>query len=1082
MVSRLRTFFLSINFTLLIPAIIAAWPTPVTAQIRIQAQDEEPAEPLKPEERVKAARTPEEYLALAKEFALESRDQSWAVECIEKACRMENDLLEDGTIREPAEWNAFWFMERARIREERIGRRDAESYYTIARWLNEGGLYAQARRMLVKAILADAEFAPAKELARRWCVAVPATIEFDLSLLKNIPLVVSSYDDENTSVVADADKVYIYVPFSYDVDAGRVSVSKSYLRVEDKEGDNCKVEGLIQLKSGQRPVARGTDQALADYFVDELALPDPNDPVWERIQVDYKEDDNDKRRRDEDEQKVPAIKLADQRKPLEMTGTNSAQPRKEDRTSQRDRNNRKRTVPATGYAAFIVEIPVQFNELTFSYRREDLEFKLSAKAIEALTSPTEGLSNLEKVQTVNELAKWCTDQPAMVALGALGKLASLHSAAGGNAGGDVIYDPADLQIEQLLLQGLSHPDIKVQRRAFQLMFLADHSLAGNTLEFLSQKAEQKTLESLLSQIDNAFRLMRDERLYGDQRNRGRRGYTRHSDINAAVKDLPPSSPYSNLYTALAACLSSSYEPVRKQALEIILLDGTQESVAIFEKASLDAWKMLAARFKSIEDEETRQAVLRLYSARPDADRIPKLTAGAKSMKVAIADDKDALITNLTKQKDRQALLEYLAFLKKCDFSAVMDSQTLQRIIADLVKQYGNEPEVRQAFYELALAVYDPPYEAPVGLKKQNRTRGRSNKPMDYAAVFQQVAMRGRVPIFESILATTSVDQNLEAAVGAAARLIETGRLSVLDQAQLCCPAPRRIELLQALADDHAKLQSLESWPIYLGMRLGDEENDVAARALELIEALYRDTPAEKQWTIDFALKEVFDAKRLTELSVYKEKQVARSATNLIVRMLKMDTGVAGEFENKTTVGDRNAYIDGLMQNPPDFKGTYACRMFLDLKSSRSNLRDRDTELPPEARPRDRMPVTLPEVEVNKNFEFYEISLTGLPIALIRSQDIQKSIGTIGEAKLTAQFGPAVNPLVGAAFLSPEASSLKMDQYVARPDSSGTVMCNLESTPFGTWRGQATMAYGVGSGTDAPPLTIHQVYIVLEPVD
>ena len=166
------------------------------------------------------------------------------------------------------------------------------------------------------------------------------------------------------------------LPFAYEIERGQLSVAKTSVVVTADGKDRCPVLGLMLLTG--RSSGRAEEKAAGGA---EMELQAPREPVYERIQ----------------------IRLDDSRG-MQVTGYNMMQPpgkmaaarearRAEGgkKSSSRDRRSMERTVAASGYAVFVVEVPASVQRVEAVYRSQTT-IRLETPLLEVLGQPAEKIA------------------------------------------------------------------------------------------------------------------------------------------------------------------------------------------------------------------------------------------------------------------------------------------------------------------------------------------------------------------------------------------------------------------------------------------------------------------------------------------------------------------------------------------------------------------------------------------------------------------------------------------------------------------------------------------------------------------
>ncbi len=175
-------------------------------------------------------------------------------------------------------------------------------------------------------------------------------LQVDLSPALTNELISSAIRDEGATVTAEADRVFLTIPFRYEFDAAPRTMTRSAMRAKEFRG----VWGIRLLPEPLGPV----DLALLDQ-----------DPLYERWEL-------------KPAAGRPQVTVRNQTGPR---GAESAP-----RGSNERRPSRSMTIPASGMAAFVVEVTNESTRLTWTWAEggeETLDLTAIRKAREPLPSP-----------------------------------------------------------------------------------------------------------------------------------------------------------------------------------------------------------------------------------------------------------------------------------------------------------------------------------------------------------------------------------------------------------------------------------------------------------------------------------------------------------------------------------------------------------------------------------------------------------------------------------------------------------------------------------------------------------------------
>jgi hypothetical protein len=982
-------------------------------------------------------KTPEEAIDKAKKF-FATRQAGAAGAAIEKACELKPEMLTETTLQTPRPWNEFWFAYRALMQEKKLEAGDTGGRLKVAEWLHKAGQTNSAGTLLASILEADKGNAQAQLLAKEWGIGEPP-VRFDFSYGVNNPLLLEKWQENSKDLMIRKERVFLVLPYAYSVREGKLTIAKGSLKVTGDDGKACIGKGMITMQAQQ---AQESDQGAR---LPQVSL-DAGESLWNRFVIEQKADKTDLT---PSEPARPMFALP----PRTPRDKNAPPEPRRPQEKQQTSTPTAQVKPATGYAAFLVEVPKEFKYLDCEYRGTP-PLRLDAVFLEALAVGKDS-KGVDRGKTAEQLAGFVTAKEAAVASAAVAKLASLKGA----QSGDSPTASLDLKIDKILIAAMRHPDPLTRRAAFTSVVRGDQPPSEPTLELFRGCPDP---EAAMAAIDVLAGMLKPTAKDGQSAPQGQT-VSGDETLASAVADLPPSPAGPGLYAVLLACLQHKDAAVREHAVDAILIDGTQQSVAALSKASPDTRQLIIARLAKLPDGTLKSAVFRVMLLRADAATLSRLVPACPTVSLTITSDKDPLLTALTTQNSPAVVQLLLDVLSRADVSAIAGSDTFSKILDGVITTQQKAPTVRAAMLKLALAGFKGPYQAPI-----KRTRQSSNT--------KGAADAG----FEFILASLAATSDTKTANSALTALLSTGRIDALLERLKENTTDQQRQMLMEGAIRNRNLWGREALPSFLGTRLADKDPKTQQLALMGLAAIQKSTTAKERWRFNLAVKQApgFDYKQLLELSASTDETTAQSAADLLLQLAAMPAADSTEFKNAADKGARENKLSAFEQaRTAKPAGQYVAMVYADLRApdapqQRGQQRPDDAAKArgPKPQPRSSVPLRAGTVTLQAAGNNVRIMMDG--------QDIEASGDKGGSGALKVNAGT----LLRAAFASPEAAKEGVAERIDLTSLNERRECELKYDSLGAWSGEVNIQEIQDPTADPDrPLRLVGAKIVFEPL-
>jgi len=1084
-------------------------------------------------EQIEAAQSPEALVGLAKQFVLQRKREAARV-CIEKACQADPALLTDNKRQAPTTWREFWFGHRAVLREQALAKEDAAGRVAIAVWLHEAGVTAAARKLLKATLELDGSLPEAHKLAQAWNLFGGGPFRFDLTYALTNPLLLESLSDEGTAVEPRRGHRLMLLPFAYEPAGEALRITKSSIKVTSDDGRPCRIVGIVLLvasDSGRRTGRQGGSSSQGGV----PTLQAQNDPVWERIEVTRAEDgtfelicfnttpargkqamDRDFRSGGRDRSSRRGSTRSSSRKGRFGSSRGQSQrgsARGQTRAARGSTDGRRQTRPASGYAAFVVQVPELMQSIEATYR-DEITIKLETELLEVLGRPVAEIAPDDREPLVEVLAEKVTGGEPLIASAAVGKLALIRDKAGGGGRGfgRSVEEPADADrigelIDRTLLAALVHTDGQVRRQAFDALVNTDVPLSEACLAAIHDPEDTALAQNLLDQVERTLgnSVPLPDETKPRRRSRQPAGKDGEQTVMLGSADLPVSPASAKVFAVLRTCLNSRHAKVHGRAVDTALTDGSQQSAASLLDVPRDTRAVLVERFANLSDGPLKAVLLRILLADADpadpADQavLAELLGACDELALTLTGDQDPVLTVLKRRPPIAIQVKLLELLGRADLSVASAAEVLNDLLTALAADATQNPALRSALLELALGQFQPRDRTPVPRASKSEQSLDRMIISDGGLVFELRRIGGpsekRVDLsqtFESLLARLATApgadaQSIRAAAGA---LVRAGRLTELDKQLTQTPVDDdRVRLIHVVAQEK-ELWAREALPIFLAGRLTDRDPKAAQAALAALADIYQATDANQQWRLNLAVKLGVNLNELAKLTLSEDDKLARSAISLLRQLGKMSAAESDQLQSAPDSASRRRELDQISrQRAEKPEGKFACMVYLDVKPGKITQKRRSPT-------QDEQEKTGPSRSRAEQPKPFTHSLTSIPFVsskVLVTQDEKRGVlisaasRNIGVADTRGKAPPAGTLRINASALLLNALKAASQQkhpladFVDRLSLSEPLMCDLRHKQLGTWTGEVKIPASSGKDKRENPLEITGAMIVLEPV-
>ncbi|NLX23142.1 MAG: hypothetical protein GXY55_15935 [Phycisphaerae bacterium] len=1055
-------------------------------QATLAESEQEPAEGPTPEQRrqIAAAEQPAELLALARQFAM-LRQYPAAAACADKALAADPALLLDEKAQSPQLWHQFWFTHRAAVREARLAANDVAGRVELAAWLYEARLGVAARKLLKAALAIDGAHPEARKLAEAWHLYGGGPFQFDLRFGLSHPLLLDTMQDEGTPVEPRGRRLLL-LPFAYDPQDGKVQVTRTSVKAQSEDGKVCRVLGLVLMEVPQAGQAKPDAPPVA-VRADQLGLQDGNEPIWEQLDAELAEDGlidlschNVIRPAAKRTSLAPGDRSTPsprQPQPRVRLGPPRGEPAEElaEPTSYRDRgsvDDRKQWRPGSGYAAVVIEVPTTVQTVHTVYR-DEIRVELDVAWLETLHESVADLSPADRMKRIEGFIEKASSSNPLIASTAVGKLGLIRGGLAGDSSQAVPgFEPAPprpdvdskliSRIEQVLADSLGSSHEPVRHEAFVSVVLTEAPLGPSVMEGLHGPQGSKLALPLLDQLERLLVESRADATPMDQRHEVLGDDRQARLMKAVVAELPTSRAPVNVFEALACCLRSQDAKVAERAVEVVLGDGTAQSVTRLADLPGGTRVVLADRLGGVSDSSLKAALLRVLLIRPDPGTLPKTLAACSDLELTILDEDDPVFRVFMHRLVPEIQIQLLGLLGQADLSALSGTPAMDALLERLERSGQGDPALRAALLQLALSQFQAGYQAPV-------PRGAGGGGLQQEA--------GRTSGLEMLLArvATGGGGDFQTALKAANALVGSGRIHALAEqfGRMRVDADRE-RLLSGLVENK-ELWKREALPILLAGQLTSANVPAAQSALNALAALYRAADAEQRWRFNLAVKLGVDVNELVKLSLAPDGRLASAAMSLLRQLGQMTAAEADRLQAATEEGERRQRLDELNRERAEKpKGRFSCMVYLDLKPIGSQV-DPGTDQRGGPRP-DILNLPLVSSEV-----VIELDDKQGKRVVVDGQEIHETTeeGAVPGSPQGGGLQIDASLLLREALRLAEPAQQVFLRQVDRFVLNDRLLCSLEHRQLGTWVGEVALA-GQTAGDLDSTLQITGARVMLEP--
>ncbi|HUW84128.1 MAG TPA: hypothetical protein VMZ31_15190 [Phycisphaerae bacterium] len=677
----------------------------------------------------------------------------------------------------------------------------------------------------------------------------PRTVELDFRYALQSPVLLYQFEDEGVMVEPRRNYAFLLAPFHYEVTERRYSISAG-VRVETETGKRCRTLGIAvagatgatgrfgkdAAPAGQRP---GTPSSALDST---FQLPSQSQPLYERIQVELRGGE-------------AILQWYNTRSPTPARGTDGGRAAQRPTPAPRgagQTSDRRGEMPATGWAALLIEYPQEASKLTVQFRGDPPE-TIDLALISLVQAPAD--RSARTWEDGNELATLAQQVGRYAASGdaAMARLAVAWLAQVLN---DYRPTPDPQQpdlavptIEGGLLVGVANPDQMAAQWAWSALS-ARQSLSSIAIQFIAQQADQTVLKRLVSLIGQELAgtgQQADQDSVGGARRPDRRQMrSGDQDVSLTVPSaLPDSQASPACFAALQAILQSRHTDVVTEAIRLILTDATKQSIACLALVPPGAAEIALAELANVTSQEVKTTAVKTMLLTPSPALMKQIAEAGTGWALTISDPQDPLLAQPVQTHDRQKQITILRLLQKADMQAVLDSSQFRDLIEALTG---------------ALAAEDVRREAYLLLATQWLKAGGAATPAQSFDRVDRAGRGGRSGVgggsLEQLLLEALAQSDKAVQKQAAAALLKTGRVApLIDQLSTRVPVTQVASLLSELAADLELRVNADTLTLF-GAMLGHSDPNIGREALSAIDKAYGDSgyPEHERWRIRLAVK------------------------------------------------------------------------------------------------------------------------------------------------------------------------------------------------------------------------------------
>lgn len=1023
---------------------------------------------------IEAAKSVADLTSLAKQYLLVHKEAAARL-CVEQICVKEPKLLTDPEPQTSSRpWNDFWFTCRAEMQAKKLAPKDAAGRLELARWLKQGGVFGPARGLVNEALQIDPGLSEAKALLAE--LEPPAQLDFRYALTK--PVFLTEYMDQNVKVEAGRGYLLLLAPVRYRATEVRLSLIPGTIKVSADVGKMARVLGLLLTEEppkGDPRATGGTGGAIVTPIQPTVPTPAvPPDQVpdtftstfYERLQIELKDG-------------LPTLTWHNTytSRPTNPADRATGGSRTTGGTrgsagglSAREALAEKRgEMPANGWLGLLIKFPEDANTLTVELPEalpESIDLNL-LKLTQQQQASTGQPSTIKPDDSFKAISKFATDSSAPTAQLATAWIGQHALAQTGSAGQ---VSATEIEAVRALLAAGGHPDRRVRQAGFEGLMQHSGALPDEALDFLREKADEKTLAGLLDQVDVA--LSAGASLDPAATASVAPGATSEPVLGKILETMPASQAPANAFVILGACINSRQDQARQEALRILLNDGSQQSLQILAAPELrkDAQKTLASQFGKIKNPDMKAAVLRLLLINPESATVSTCLAACGDLAVKVTADEDPLLAALRAENDKvnpKAKQALLLLLSRSDLSAVANSQKLAELLRSVQEDNRKEPAVKSALLAMAASQLRLAYEAPFPRALQSS----AHSPEQQAGGCERVLAEG---VMDDQVDQASAEQ-------AALILVASGRINALKELFVNSrDAGRCTGIIRTLAKTK-ELWKRKSLPVFLASALGNSNEEVRKEVLSALALLHDNCDKNDRWRINLSVRQGLDVNKIVDLTFDPTTRVAEQATALLKRTVGMTSEESRDFDASSSSQARVTCLTEriLGERAKNPVGQYACLVLVDTEVT---PQPGVTPMTAQAAPANRtnVPLTSARVTIKRGSgDALEILADDVEIGRLGGQP-----DAGGDTASQVQPGSLpVNPgeLLTEALRSDDARreglAGKVDLRSLR-ESVKQGKCELRPEPLGGWSAELNINT---QGTSDNPIRIVAAKIILQPL-
>ena len=582
----------------------------------------------------------------------------------------------------------FWNRTAFSLRTAALKDTDGPALLDAAVWARQAALYRQAAANLRRAHAAESASSKTAALAREWGVRLDPWIRLDLTPALDVPLLADPIPDEGLNVPARPDMVFITLPLHYEANARARTLTKDSfpgLDVQDWYGFRP-----LPTKAG-RPDLSGANAAEPVYErLDWRLLPPVRSAPQRSSRREPSEGTGAKESTRQDGGASPPESDAVGR--AELVGKNNVGPRKIDTTeiTHVDPKTRVKSLPLTGWAALVVEVPKSARRLTIQWmdgvqEDVDLDFlRLATRPTTELLHADEGsaVGPAAPPPAVADLLTKVQSPFAATASLAVRRLARLAAEVG--AGEETAWMSV---VDQAVFAAAVDGDDEFRSAAWTY-FVSRPSIPEPTAVFLAHRPAC-VQRDWIAIIKNALKT-----IPADSGSTGQPPTTR-----PAWNDAP--APVKTAVSLLGGLLRSNNASVCNEALDVLIGLGDQVDWSLTERSSETALSLLLARLDAITDRASVERVVRIAMKNVRPAMAANIAAQARRLNLRVSRPDDPLLTQWSPDAAADRQIALLTVLEAVPLGDSLYSRPFADLLAAAISDQA-DPAVREAAFRVLI--------------------------------------------------------------------------------------------------------------------------------------------------------------------------------------------------------------------------------------------------------------------------------------------------------------------------------------------------------------------------------------------